>query len=128
MNRLYLLLAVVWVVAIAGIFGTGFAVGRATTTRPFVWQWDSHGPGIELVPYSAVEQDERGWSAQPPIATKDIEDVELMLVTARRWDIRWRDTDEGEGFMLWDGTTLQYDGDPHDLWFRLVEYHPPEVK
>lgn len=112
-------------IATGAVCGTlGFRAGRASAEPGIAWLWESSGPGLTLEPFTAMASDgDRGY-AEP---AKTTDSIEATAVSARRWDVRWRDTDEGEGFMLYDGDTLYHRGDPTKVWFRFVEYHPPEV-
>ena len=108
-------LTVTALVMIALGFVAGFVVGavaRGSANRVIGWQWDSHGPGLEMVPYNATGETADG--------------IETVRITVWRWDVRYREGNKGEGFLLYDGDTMYHNGDPTKLWFRFVEYHPPE--
>ena len=125
MNRDFIWVPLLMIMFAMGGLVAGFIVGDGTSTPVFAWRRDFHGPGLEMVPYTGVVKGNDSWHAKP---AADTDGIETVSITARRWDVRWRDTEVGEGFMLYDGDTMYHDGDPTKLWFRFVEYHPPEIE
>ena len=125
MCRDFIWVPLVMIMFTLGGLVAGFIAGKNSVKPVIGWQWDSHGPGLELVPYTEVVEDGDRESVKP---AEDTPGIETVRITAWRWDVRWRDAEEGEGFLLYDGDTVYYNGDPTKLWFRFVAYHPPEVE
>ena len=121
---LYWIIGIIVLALLAVVFVIGLTLGRATAEPGFIgWQWDSSGPGIEMVPYTDILDNGRQVNAKQ---AQSMEDIDGVRITVRNWDIRYREGTEGEGFLLYDGESLWYTGPLESLWLKPVAFHPPE--
>lgn len=108
------------------VFAGGFAVGcwyGKSSVRPdVVWGWqDRAGPGIDIVPMVEIK------SVLEPLDDAHFEgkNLGIVAITSHYWELEWS-TANGGPHKLYVGDTVQYEGNPVGLTFRLIRYVPPK--